>query len=246
MSDTGSGDPEEPVSPDVIVYAPARPIGGSAGAGGSGSTGGSRGGAPGGTGGNTPEPIRNRVLVGGTATDDDAILVVGKLEKLPSSVRNAIILRGIKIVVARGSVADYRTDLKTKRPRGWPIDATWEDVQGAFIQDTNEVVIAIVGHDTAEGAHLPKFGEGNGSQDGLIHEIAHALGKTTGARGSAAFIAARDADFANLTPYEKQSGPAGLSETYAESAARFYGGRYGTISTPRLDDYFRAHPLGSK
>jgi hypothetical protein len=115
-----------------------------------------------------------------------------------------------------------------------------------FFPDTNEVVIAVVGHNTAEGPHVPGYGEGQGSQNMLVHEIAHAIAQATKAWKSNAFIEARKADLAQLTAYERQPGNAGLSETYAESAARFYGGSYGSIVTPHLDAYFRAHPIGSK
>lgn len=55
-----------------------------------------------------------------------------------------------------------------------------------------------------------------------------------------------DADTAALPAYETQPGAAGRSETYAESAARYYGGSHVTIKTPALDAYWRDNPLGGR
>src|SRR5690606_36270480 len=67
---------------------------------------------------------------------------------------------------------------------------------------------------------------GHGSQNLVLHEAAHGLDATTTPARSAspAFNDARNADASNLTPYESQPGVAGQQESYAESAARHFGG----------------------
>ncbi|UVO49520.1 hypothetical protein M0208_02955 [Sphingomonas sp. SUN019] len=92
-------------------------------------------------------------------------------------------------------------------------------------------------------------GEGHGSANLVIHESAHAVdAMVSGSLNSAspAFNAARKADIGALPSYETQPGAAGQSESYAESAARYYGGSHGSINTPALDAYWRDNPLGGR
>jgi hypothetical protein len=107
-------------------------------------------------------------------------------------------------------------------------------------------VIATVGHGTAAGAHVPASGEGHGSHNLTIHESFHAVDSGHGGtpRSSEAdFDAARTADAATLSPYESQAGTAGQEETYAESAARFFGGDPGDAAAhPNLHDFWDKNP----
>src|SRR5262249_23172847 len=57
-----------------------------------------------------------------------------------------------KVIACRGSVTDYRTDLKGVQPRGWPPGSTWDKVPGSNTPDKNEVVIAVIGHGNARFA----------------------------------------------------------------------------------------------
>lgn len=86
--------------------------------------------------------------------------------------------------------------------------------------------MATKGHETPRGAYVPPKGDGHGSQNLVLHEAAHGLDATTTPARSAspAFNDARNADASNLTPYESQPGVAGQQESYAESAARHFGG----------------------
>ena len=74
---------------------------------------------------------------------------------------------------------------------------TWDIVPGIFNPSTNEVVIAVVGHGTVAGPHIPLSGEGEGSADLVVHETAHGLDMGGGApflSASRTFIAARKCD----------------------------------------------------
>lgn len=187
---------------------------------------------------------RSLVVPGGSGTQQDVDLVVAELEKMPAAALLAMARDGTKVIACRGNVTDYAPELSGVRPRGWPPGATWDTVPGAYMPDKNAVVIATTGHGTPQGAHVPATGEGHGSANLVIHEAAHAIDAATGASGSTAFNEARNKDIDGLTDYEKQPGAAGQSETFAESAARYYGGG-NACNTPNINDYWRRHPLGS-
>jgi hypothetical protein len=189
------------------------------------------------------------VKAGGSGTQADVDLVVAELAKMPETALRGLIANNTTVIACRNSITDYRTDLKGVQPRGWPPGATWDSVPGVANSSRNEVVIAVIGHGTTAGAHVPQTGEGHGSANLVIHEVAHAIdGKQTATRNSLStdFNTARNADLAALPAYETQAGVAGKSETYAESAARYYSGNHGSISTPALDAYWRSNPLGGK
>lgn len=187
-----------------------------------------------------------RVLVvpGGSGTQQDVDLVVAELEKMPASALMALVKNGTKVVACRDNVTDYEPSLKGVRPRGWPPGSSWDSVPGAYMGDKNAVVIATRGHGSAGGPYVPPTGDGHGSVNLVIHETAHAVDAATGGSASREFNEARDKDMGNLSDYERQAGAAGQSETFAESAARYYGGG-NACNTPNLNDYWRRHPLGS-
>jgi hypothetical protein len=192
---------------------------------------------------------RSLVQAGGAGDASDVDLVVAELGKMPVTALRAMEAGGVKVIACRDSVTDFASDLKGVQPRGWPPGATWDSVPGAYMPDRNAVVIATTGHGTPPGAHVPATGEGHGSANLVIHESAHAVDSNVSPSlnsGSPAFNAARASDVSALPSYETQAGAAGQSESYAESAARYYGGSYGTISTPHLDAYWRDNPLGGR
>src|SRR5690349_22134970 len=96
---------------------------------------------------------RGLTSTGGTATPADARLVRTELERMPVGALQIMTNNGTKVVTCRGNITDYRTDLKGVRPRGWRPGSTWDIVPGVFLGDTNEVVVATVGHGSAGGAH---------------------------------------------------------------------------------------------
>lgn len=192
---------------------------------------------------------RKLVEAGGTADKKDVDLVVAELAKMPVTALRQMEAAGTKVVACRGSVTDHATELRGVQPRGWPPGATWDQVPGAYMPDRNQVVVAVIGHGTPAGAHVPATGEGHGSANLVIHEAAHAVDATIGAsRNSAspAFNEARNKDIGAVSDYERQPGVAGQSETYAESAARYYGGSNGSAKTPALNAYWRDNPLGGR
>lgn len=183
---------------------------------------------------------------GGAGTAADARLVRAELERMPIGALQILNDNGTKVIACRGNITDYRTDLKGVQPRGWDPGDTWDIVPGVYLGDTNEVVVATIGHGTAAGAHVPANGEGHGSHNLTIHEAFHAvdMGHGGAARSSEAeFNAARTADDATLSDYERQAGTAGQEETYAESAARFYGGDPNDATNhPNLHQFWQDHP----
>ena len=186
----------------------------------------------------------------GSADAMDAALVAGELAKMPQSMLDIMNAQGTRVKVCRGSMTEYRTDLHNVHPRGWPPGATWDTVPGAFTPDRNEVVIAVIGHGAGETPHVPATGEGHGSSNLVIHESTHSIDEATGGANRSTgtdFNNARNADAATLDPYESQAGSAGQEETYAESAARYYGGdTTDEASHPNLHSYWGSDPLTPK
>jgi hypothetical protein len=130
------------------------------------------------------------------------------------------------VVACRGSITDYKTSLKGVTPRGWPAGSTWDSVPGVFMGDSNEVIVCTKGHGTPGGAKVPPSGEGHGAFDLAAHESMHGYdlgGKGTPKHSEKAFVDARQKDLAKLGTYFTQAGEAGLEETFAESAARYFG-----------------------
>jgi hypothetical protein len=180
------------------------------------------------------------VKTGGSGTAEDAKLVAQSLAKLPKSSLEQMQKNGTKVIACRGSVTDYRTDLKGVQPRGWPPGSTWDKVPGANNNARNEVVIAVIGHDTPAGPHVPKAGEGHGSVNMVAHEASHSIDRGSPSPSqSDDFTKAREADMNKLSNYEKQAGEAGAQETYAESAARHAEGK--DQNTPHLKKYWDDH-----
>lgn len=183
---------------------------------------------------------------GGSGTAADARLVRSELQRMPMGALQIMSDNGTKVIACRGNITDYRTDLKGQTPRGWDPGDTWDIVPGVYLGDSNEVVVATVGHGTAAGAHVPVTGEGHGSHNLTVHEAFHAvdMGHGGAARSSEAdFNAARNADLATLPAYEQQPGTAGQEETYAESAARYYGGDPNDAAAhPHLHEFWDKNP----
>lgn len=177
---------------------------------------------------------------GGSGDAADAALVAAELAKMPGPMLLAMMQNGTRVVACRGSVTDYRSDLAGVQPRGWPPGSTWDTVPGAFMPDTNEVVIGTRGHGTPAGAHVPATGDGHGSANLVVHESSHAYDHDTGASASDDFNAARTADQGSLPAYETQPGSAGQEESFAESHARHVEGSDG--GTPNLQNYWNTHP----
>jgi uncharacterized Zn-binding protein involved in type VI secretion len=190
------------------------------------------------------------LVAGGSADNHDLALVAQQLILMPPGMLQAMINQGQHVVVCRGSITEYRADLRGVHPRGWPPGATWDTVPGVFLPDRNQVVIAVIGHGTAAGAHVPQTGEGHGSANLVVHESTHAVDhqQTGGDRSSSDpnFTAARNADSAGLSAYENQPGTAGQEESYAESAARYYSGDPNDAANhPNLNQYWSTNPVGN-
>ncbi len=165
------------------------------------------------------------VISGGSGTDEDLPLVAVELAKFGPAILRTLANENQKIVVCHDSVTDYLTDLRGVHPGGWPADATWDRVPGTFDFARRETVIAL--RLSPEGYRMPHYGQGHRSHNLTLHETAHALDWNAlhgrHSTSDLAFADARTADLASLSTYELQWGNTGLQETYAESAARYFG-----------------------
>ena len=114
-----------------------------------------------------------------------------------------------------------------EKPNGWKDGSTWSTVPGLQDGGNNEVVIATRGHGTAEGVHVPKKGDGHNSYNLVAHETMHAVDRLEGeASQTNDFLQARDDDMDAIQKdeYLNQPDEWGPRESYAEVAARYYGG----------------------
>jgi RHS repeat-associated protein len=190
---------------------------------------------------NSPPPPGDgpNITSAGTADAADIALVAAEYAKVPQKYREMLKKGGLKLVVVRGSVTEYYTELKGVTPRGWPAGKTWDSVPG--LTRGNVVVIATRGHGTDSGPYVPATGDGHGSYNLVFHEVAHVLGGIMGYE--TLFQTARQADYGALDAYQRQEGRAGLEETFAESFANVFAGNpnYKT-SHPYLSQYWSGNP----
>jgi hypothetical protein len=182
----------------------------------------------------------------GTGDDMDRALVAAELSKLPDHMLQKMKDNGTTVAVCRDSVTEVRTDLAGQTPRGWQNGKTWDSVPGLHDPNTNTVIIATRGHGSPDGPYVPPTGDGHGSSNLVIHEASHGIDHGSGdlSGSDAAFNAARDADIGTLNSYENNDNAAGGEETYAESAARYYGGDPNDAANhPNLHNYWAGDPL---
>ncbi len=175
------------------------------------------------------EAIAARITVGrGTDTNEaDIAAVRAEAARLPLDALRDLQRAGVKIVACRDSVVDAVPSLRNAQPRGWAPGRGWQDVPGAYMPSTKEVVVATRTSPTGTREVSP-FGHRHGSVSLVAHEAGHAL---DAARGEAS---RRDEDFqrayqqdlrgGQLLPYYTQGGDAGASEAYAESLALYLSG----------------------
>lgn len=178
------------------------------------------------------------------ATSEDARLVVDELEKIPLAALEVLRRKGTRVAVCRGEVGKADPSLYNQKPRGHDKDADIGKLPGIYVDKDDRVIIATRGHDDKPpDPRVPRILEGHGSWNLTIHETMHAVDHHTGGSADPDFRRARQADKKHLPPYEvQQDEEAAREETYAESAARKYGG-YNDLEDmpdlyPNLDDYF--------
>ena len=186
------------------------------------------------------------VIAGGSGDAADVRAVIAAASLLPPKVLAKFKAKKAKIVACRDSVTDFETSLRGVVPRGWEgLGRTWDSVPGTYLDRKKRVVIATVG--SPEGRKVtPRGPTTHGAFSLVVHEsmhgfdylVAHAVLRDP------AFVAARLADWDHLGTYERQDGRAGLEETYAESASRFYGNDPGlAASWPNLRAFWNSAPL---
>ncbi len=213
---------------------------------------------------------RRLVIVAGSANESDAGLVVTELTRFSLLTLEGMEKAGVKVVVCRNSITDYRTDLEGVRPNGWPPGSTWDSVPGC--RTGKEIIIAT----RIENGRrvIPTSGNGHGSFNLFMHEAGHALDEyvlqalATNASGDVVidgrtippessrdrgknisrrdpmFIAAWEADMTRLPDYFNRTNRWGDLEAFTESLAR-YAGNDPTLKNdwPNLYKYWQNSPF---
>jgi len=174
------------------------------------------------------ERARLLVVPGGSGTAEDADAVVREAMMLPPFVLDLFERRTIRIIACRGGVTDFERNLRGVTPRGWEgTGRTWDNVPGTYFDDRRRVVIATIA--AGAGRAVPTAASGlHGSASLVVHESLHGYdyAQQHAVLRDRTFVAAREADLPRLGSYERQPGPPGLEETYAESGARFIAARH--------------------
>lgn len=193
-----------------------------------------------------PGMVQKIVTAGGSGDASDVAAVAAEVAKFPAALLRAFLTWRVKVVACRDSVTDFERSLRGVVPRGWEgLGRTWDSVPGTFLQGRRSVVIATIDEAGARRV-TPRSPTTHGSYNLALHEAMHGHDYMShhAQLGDPAFVAARTADFDQLGVYERQPGGAGLEETYAESAARYYGGDPDFPGQwPRLAAYWAADPL---
>jgi hypothetical protein len=192
------------------------------------------------------DPDMPRVRAAGSGGPEDLAAVSRHVRQLSPQILHALRKAGVEVVACQTSVTNYATDLQGKIPRGWKVKPPerqlyWDDVPGAFLPASNEVVIATMA--LGSQREVPPTGHGHGAFDLVLHETMHGFDYVGHPKPSQskALKSAWTADYAALDPYEQQIGDAGLEEAFAESAARFFGGDPHLQSRwPALHAYWKA------
>ncbi len=183
---------------------------------------------------------RDLGVAAGSGTEGDRVVVAVELSRMPGDTLDLLRRAGTRVVACRDSVVDYRRDLGSARPRGWPPGTSWGDVPGLYDGLRNEVVVATRGHAPGRSGRSPREGDGHASASLAVHVAAHAVDARCGSPSSSPeFRAARSADRNALPEYCRQPGSAGLDESWAESAALYSTGpREMNASLPHLHRYW--------
>jgi hypothetical protein len=174
--------------------------------------------------------LRIPIRTAGSAIAADLAVVSEEVRRVPATYLERLATYGAAVVVCRGSVTEYATELKGVTPRAWPAYLTYDVVPAVHRSDEREVVIATTGHPLSP--RIPDWGEGHSSFNLTLHELAHALDVATERdvaphrrlSADARFDAARaeDRKRGSQDPY-LQSYLDIREEQFAELFARYYG-----------------------
>lgn len=187
-----------------------------------------------------------RIDRGGSGTPDDIALVKTELDLVPDAERDMLHAAGVGVIVCRNSVVDHRPDLAREAPRNWPKGYDWSHVPGCYAPDEKNVIIALVPVAGQAGRwQVPPQGVMHNAWNLVVHETMHASDYVADRKRcrNRAFLAAREADrgsggMANH-PYEGRDDQAGDEESYAESAARYFGKDSSMVGEwPALNDFW--------
>ena len=159
---------------------------------------------------------------------------VDKTYNAMSAETRAIITHTGAKVVAVHHLTDAMPELKGQSPRGWPVGATWDAVDGCYSGGKKEIIVAEERQSLANSKWIP-----SGRSDQVLrHETGHAVDYSINMLSEHAdFKAAYDTDVQampakdkNQLEYFLQTGTAGREETVAETIADREGGATGGIT----------------
>ena len=145
---------------------------------------------------------------------------LGGLENIPRESLKRMLSNGGKVVGGIGNTTDFEENrhLKGKVPRGWPEDMTWELAEGSYCDDTKTAYIG-----TKSMGSIPLESR---LRYVASHEVGHLADSTYGEMGelssSNRFRRLHTKYSSSLDPYQKQSGEAGLRETFADKFSDYF------------------------
>lgn len=147
---------------------------------------------------------------------------VGDLARLPPSLLSRLPEAMADLHISTKPITEigrsgYLAQFAGQKARGWKQGSTLQQVGGAYVPATKEVLVAVL--------KTPKTDDSV-----VLHEVAHALDynlRQSRTSASKSFVAAwedfKDGDYANSKhPYFTQKVPAGPEETFAEAFATYF------------------------
>lgn len=206
--------------------------------------------------------IGRNVRASGSATAEDAKALAQVMKGVSKGAIEALNASDIRSECCRGPITDAMPKLAGVQPRGWPEEATWDQVVGVYSPSSKSLVVGTI--ETKDGKRkVPEPGEGpnpHGSSDLFGHEAGHAFddAKPGGKSANAAFLKARGEDVAAgdmlgsaaggvddyfMSEAEGGANTAGAtSETFAESFAMHFGST--AKRWPKLEAFWASNPWG--
>jgi hypothetical protein len=177
------------------------------------------------------------VAVGTAVGSDFVSIVVAAANQIPKKIQDVLFERGIHARLVRTLVAEL-PELSGQRPRGWELDATFENVSAVYHDGSIIVAEYYIRYLTGQIVANPNPA-GN-----FRHELGHGVDDVYSISGSSTgFLEAYGVDLEEMSKkeqqapmYYRQPGPAGREETVAELFACLYGG--GNIETIDLTMFF--------
>jgi hypothetical protein len=134
----------------------------------------------------------------------------------------------VTVYLVRDNVVEAFPWLRGRHPTGHPLDVTYDQIAGIYLDEVTSVAIA------------PESKRPSGSFDTPFHELAHAVNRFGKFSDSEDFRQAWGKDYDALVSDYYRQAKSGHGEAFAEGFARYYRGQKSMpVTWPNIHTYFR-------